>query len=195
MSDLEGDLTYRKAPGWQHCVQAYIAQEVVRPCKQWIHEVLCAKREADRVRLRTETFVLLPNVDTVNKRACMRLTPFLSDQPSPQHDGLHPARSSARLPGSVPPCIFNSILERRWRARRAVGALHWLAVVTDKNLRTVRHLRGHQIPMLQQLYTQCCCKIQEETGIPSDQIMAYVHYPPSVYQLHIHFKHPVAPHL
>jgi hypothetical protein len=49
--------------------------------------------------------------------------------------------------------------------------------------------------MLKTLNTMCCRRIHEETGIPVDQIMAYVHYPPSVYQLHIHFKHPVGPHI
>ena len=47
--------------------------------------------------------------------------------------------------------------------------------------------------MLVRLYHTCCQKIREETGVSSDQVMAYIHYPPSVYQLHIHFKYPLGP--
>jgi hypothetical protein len=32
--------------------------------------------------------------------------------------------------------------------------------------------------------------IEAHTGIKQEQIMAYVHYPPSVYQLHVHFSYP-----
>ena len=48
--------------------------------------------------------------------------------------------------------------------------------------------------MLISIYTQTCKKIHEDMGIPMDQVTAYVHYPPSVYQLHIHFKHPISYH-
>ena len=33
-------------------------------------------------------------------------------------------------------------------------------------------------------------KFESETGIKQEQVMAYVHYPPSVYQLHVHFSFP-----
>ena len=70
-------------------------------------------------------------------------------------------------------------------------------MATDTNLRTLRDLRGCHVQMLESLYTMTCQRIQEETGVSQSQIMAYVHYPPSVYQLHVHFKHvasPGAPH-
>jgi hypothetical protein len=88
---------------------------------------------------------------------------------------------------------------RQWRMRRisqppmSVPCFHWLAVVTDTNIRTLRDLRGCHIPILQSLYSKTCQKIHEETGVDPGQIIAYVHYPPSVYQLHVHFKHLVGP--
>jgi hypothetical protein len=66
-------------------------------------------------------------------------------------------------------------------------------VATNTNLRTLRDLRGCHIQMLTSLYSRTCQRIHEETGVDLDQIMAYVHYPPSVYQLHVHFKHLTAP--
>ncbi len=54
-------------------MQTYIAQEIARPCKQWIHEVLVSQREAERVKLRTKHFVLLPGVDTIPNQVFSRL--------------------------------------------------------------------------------------------------------------------------
>lgn len=138
-------------------MQSYIRREVSRPCKQWVHEVLCSRREADRVKLRTPFFVLLPDVNCFQKRPrdlCWQ--------------------------------------ESRWRVRRPQASFHWLAVVTDVGLRTLRDLRGEHIPMLSALYTQSCMKIKAETGIDPEQVMVFIHYPPSVYQLHVHFKYPVS---
>lgn len=192
-------------------MQSYIAQEVARPCKQWIHEVLCAEREVDRVKLRTPHFVLLPDVDTTPNQMFSRL---LLDRPTEKWQSVsrnyhnphfimmqttcaqkkQPKDGAAHLPPAPCPGWIQPI-ERRWRSRKPANSLHWLAVATDTTLRTMRDLRGKHIPMLISLYTLACQKIHEELGIPLDQIMAYVHYPPSVYQLHIHFKHPVSPHI
>ena len=44
--------------------------------------------------------------------------------------------------------------------------------------------------MLRNLYTKSCTKIKAETGIDPEHVEAYVHYPPSVYRLHVHFVYP-----
>ena len=154
-------------------MQSYITREVSRPCKQWIHDVLSNRREADRVILRTPDFVLLPDVDTVQKRR-------------PPTDALV-VWGEKRF-----------ATDRRWRPKRpSPPSFHWLAVATDTGLRTLRDLRGCHIPMLTQLYQQACQRIKEDSGVDPEQVMAYIHYPPSVYQLHVHFKYPVshtAPH-
>ena len=64
---------------------------------------------------------------------------------------------------------------------------------SDKRLRTLRDLRGEHCGLLQRIYTQGCRQIRAETGRDPNQIMVYIHYPPSVYQLHVHFKYPVSP--
>ena len=201
-------------------MQSYILQEVVRPCKQWIHEVLGATREVERVKLRTNDFVLLPDVDTLNKRVCSRL---LIDRPddcferNTKHDyyfntnynaiieyrqtNYTKSRKNITLSDPINPSSHmysektHMYSEKRWRTKRIPSLLHWLAVVNDTELRTIRDLRGKHIPLLETLNILSCKKIHEETGIEPDQIMSYVHYPPSVYQLHIHFKHPIGPHV
>ena len=230
-------------------MQAYIAQEIGRPCKQWIHQVISAKRETERIRLRTEEFVLLPDVECINKspytfgntKHCDERQPHSNspvkypcqdpckdsckdpckdsckdpckDPCKAQFAAQAPVdRDSNRFSGGIstprererPPRINRitrsshltqlEFSERRWRMKRSAAELHWLAVVTDPSLRTLRDLRGHHIPMLTRLHAECCGALQKETGIPQDQIIAYVHYPPSVYQLHVHFKHPISSH-
>jgi hypothetical protein len=87
---------------------------------------------------------------------------------------------------------------RYWRIThnaRPVGrgprrVLNWLAIAHDKRLRTLRDLRGCHAPMLREMLDTCTQIIENETGIRREQVMAYVHYPPSVYQLHVHFSYP-----
>lgn len=68
--------------------------------------------------------------------------------------------------------------------------LNWLAIAHDKSLRSLRDLTGKHIPMLKQMLTVSADAIERETGIKPDQVMAYLHYPPSVYQLHVHLSYP-----
>lgn len=68
--------------------------------------------------------------------------------------------------------------------------LNWLAIATEPGLSSLRDLRGRHVGMLKNLLHQTQKIIHEEAGLPPEEIMAYIHYPPSVYQLHIHFAHP-----
>lgn len=196
----ETPLMYASAP-----LQAYIRQEMRRPCKQWIHDVLNSKREVDRVKLRTDTFVLLPDVDSGSKRSCWpRVFNINNNLPSdeltvkPYINRTY--RSYYRSYDRFNDKIYDTFSEKttlRYTHMKDFThkSFHWLAVVADTELHSLRDLRGCHIQMLQSLYIQSCQKILEETGVQADQIMVYVHYPPSVYQLHIHFKHPVGPHV
>jgi m7GpppX diphosphatase len=68
--------------------------------------------------------------------------------------------------------------------------LNWLAILQDRGVRTLRDLRGHHLPMLRAMLRECMDVIERETGLARENVMAYVHYPPSVYQLHVHFSSP-----
>lgn len=151
-------------------MREYIEQEVSRPCKQWIHEVISSKREVERVKLKTKDFILLPDVDCISKKGNKQLVcPKKSYWPNP--NASH----------------FESVSYKK----KFSHPFHWLAVVADPALRTLRDLRGHHVPLLKTIYNLSCDKIFQELGIERDQVVAYIHYPPSVYQLHIHFKYPV----
>lgn len=57
---------------------------------------------------------------------------------------------------------------------------NWLAIFKDKELRSIRSLDGTHIPLLQRALTTIKEKMHKE------KYMVYFHYPPSVWQLHLH---------
>jgi m7GpppX diphosphatase len=65
-------------------------------------------------------------------------------------------------------------------------ALNWLVIFTDKSLTSMRCLRGEHIPMLQALKKQIGRCVPKNFEAP----MLYFHYPPSVWQLHLHIAAP-----
>ena len=131
-------------------ISAFITQEIHRPSKQWIMNILNGKQEQEEVRFCNNEFILLPDTERVNRYPL---------QP------LNTARPYKRV-------------------------LNWLAIAQDTSLHTLRDLRGRHTDTLRAMHSICTQLIQNETGFRADQIMAYIHYPPSVYQLHIHFSFP-----
>lgn len=146
-------------------VAQFIDQEVARPSKQWIGHIIDGRQESSEVVLRTQDYVLLPDTERVNRYW----------------------RSSAGKDAGV--CMVPARLAHTPRGQ-AKRVLNWLAIAHDKRLRTLRDLRGQHVPMLKRMLSECMDAIESETGIRSEQVMAYVHYPPSVYQLHVHFSFP-----
>lgn len=64
--------------------------------------------------------------------------------------------------------------------------LNWMVVFTDLDLLSMRSLRGRHVPMLEGVQQ----KIQELLPAEFDSPMIYFHYPPSVWQLHLHVAAP-----
>lgn len=138
-------------------VQTAIHQEVHRPSKQWVSNVIQGAQESEAVKIRHKDFILLPDTERVNRFWSVR-----------------------------------QIVNKRYFAS-SQSRLNLLAILTEPGLRSLRDLRGRHAPVLENMYRLCLDKIYEETGIQEDQVMAYVHYPPSVYQLHVHFVHQPQP--
>ena len=68
-----------------------------------------------------------------------------------------------------------------------VEKLHVLAIVKDKNLRTIRDLNQSHIQLLKNIKNIGIGIISFKYSIQSDEINIYFHYEPSTYQLHAHF--------
>ena len=152
-------------------VGEFMQQEIMRPSKQWICNILNGSQERDEIITRTDEFVLLPDTERVNRYW----------------------RIQSSKAGHIPQGAGNSNAHgKHYAAPRRM--LNWLGIVYDRGIRTMRDLRGRHIPMLKSMLASCLKKIEQNTGIPPDQVMAYVHYPPSVYQLHVHFAYPYGQH-
>ena len=48
------------------------------------------------------------------------------------------------------------------------------------------------MPVLKNMLLNTVGLIHAECGVHPEEVMAYIHYPPSVYQLHVHFSYPYA---
>ncbi len=154
--------------------QAFVTQEVERPSKGWVREVISAERESEHVRVRTPDFVLLPDQQ--------RRRPSPPTMRWKEIDRcFHHHHSSRRVDPSATTLCCSS-------PRR----LNWLAITTDPSLRSIRDLRARHVPMLERMQRLCLAAMQRELGVEEDQIMIFANYPPSVYQLHFHFTVPFA---
>jgi hypothetical protein len=134
-------------------MRSYIEQEIARPCKQWIHDVISSKREAERVRLRTDDFVLLPDVDCMNRRFQSVIKDSVWPNPNAQQFECHPnaTRRSTDL-----------VVSRSKHSKFSPGSFHWLAVVTDPGLKTLRDLRGKHVPLLKTIYNSPSLPLQQD---------------------------------
>jgi len=110
-------------------MRLYIEQEVTRPCKQAVDSLgyFIEEGEAERVKLKTKDFILLQDVDCISKKGHKQLLcPKTSYWPNP--NASH----------------FESVSYRK----KSSHPFHWLAVVADPGLRTLRDLLGHHVPLL-----------------------------------------------
>ena len=66
------------------------------------------------------------------------------------------------------------------------SVLNWMVVFTDLELRSMRNLRGKHLPLLEAVQAKLTELLPPEFESP----MIYFHYPPSVWQLHLHVAAP-----
>jgi hypothetical protein len=161
-------------------VSEFIEQEVRRPSKQWIASIIAGVQEKDQVILRTHEFVLLPDTERVNR--------YWNPHTSVTRASLAPPQPSRQWRKAT--CATRTCTPPPRETRNQKPTLNWLGIVLDLGVRTMRDLRGEHAPMLSRMLESAMSTIEAQAGIPRDQVMAYVHYPPSVYQLHVHFSYP-----
>ncbi|KAH9285616.1 m7GpppX diphosphatase [Echinococcus granulosus] len=93
---------------------------------------------------------------------------------------------------------FTLVLDYRWDGSK-LHELHALALARNPRLTCLRDLRACHLPMLRTMLTegrkQLVAKYngEKEDGLREDQIIAYFHYPPTFYRLHMHFIHVEGP--
>jgi m7GpppX diphosphatase len=68
-----------------------------------------------------------------------------------------------------------------------ISKLHILAIVTDKNIRSIRDLNSSHISLLNDINSQTLVIIKKKYDIDADSLKIFFHYEPSTYILHIHY--------
>jgi Scavenger mRNA decapping enzyme C-term binding len=71
-------------------------------------------------------------------------------------------------------------------APNEMGLLNWMVIFKDADLMSMRSLRGSHVCLLKEIIA----KIRELLPAELDSPMVYFHYPPSVWQLHLHVAAP-----
>jgi m7GpppX diphosphatase len=66
------------------------------------------------------------------------------------------------------------------------AVLNWIVIFTDTALISMRCLRGEHVPVLQAIKAKVDELVPSQFALP----MIYFHYPPSVWQLHLHVSAP-----
>jgi m7GpppX diphosphatase len=66
------------------------------------------------------------------------------------------------------------------------AVLNWIVIFTDTALISMRCLRGEHVPVLQAIKAKVDELVPSQFALP----MIYFHYPPSVWQLHLHVAAP-----
>jgi m7GpppX diphosphatase len=72
--------------------------------------------------------------------------------------------------------------------RKDMASMYVLAIVKQRNLRSLRDLRAEHLPLLRHIQQESLDAIQKEYGSAANTVRAYVHYLPSFWHLHIHFN-------
>lgn len=93
---------------------------------------------------------------------------------------------------------YTLVLDYRWDGSK-LHELHALALARNPELKCLRDLRACHLPMLRMMLAEGRKKLvakyncENEDGLREDQIIAYFHYPPTFYRLHMHFVHVEGP--
>jgi len=140
--------------------EPFIQREIAR--KTWIYDIIEGRRESEHVFFNNDQFVILPDSDS-QQPPLLPITPITTSTTN-----TNTSSSSPR-----------------------VSILHWLSIFKDLSLRSIRDLRGHGGPD----GTGHLSALRQLRGMlhelfPLQDTMMYFHYPPSVWQLHLHIAHP-----
>lgn len=172
-------------------VQSFIEQEILKPSKAWVQEVVWSKRESESVKLRTDEFVLLPDLIANRRQFRPQAQGQMHWQQRQSLGGWQRQQQQQRFP---PRCARQPVQESQEGStggrQMTSKSLNWLAIVSDPAVRTIRDLRGEHVGMLERLYEQCVEAIQKEFKVEKHDIMVFANYPPTVYKLHFHFCAP-----
>ncbi|KAL3308519.1 hypothetical protein Ciccas_012950 [Cichlidogyrus casuarinus] len=86
---------------------------------------------------------------------------------------------------------YTLVLDYRWNLKH-LNEMHALGLVKDPALWCLRELRGSHVAMLEEMLDcgrRALAQKFSDQGLLERDVVAYFHYPPTFYRLHMHFVH------
>ncbi|XP_026212995.1 m7GpppX diphosphatase-like [Anabas testudineus] len=71
--------------------------------------------------------------------------------------------------------------------QKQVDDLYLIAIVHQKDIKSLRDLTSDHVPLLQNVFQKGKEAILQRYNLPSSKLRVYLHYQPSYYHLHVHF--------
>eukprot|EP00287_Rhodomonas_sp_CCMP768_P013040 CAMPEP_0196745176 /NCGR_PEP_ID=MMETSP1091-20130531/60456_1 /TAXON_ID=302021 /ORGANISM="Rhodomonas sp., Strain CCMP768" /LENGTH=299 /DNA_ID=CAMNT_0042091889 /DNA_START=67 /DNA_END=966 /DNA_ORIENTATION=- len=83
---------------------------------------------------------------------------------------------------------FILLPDMKWD-QESVSSLYCLAIVTRRDLLSLRSLSAQHLPLLRNILNKGCAELKRRFGVEQHQLRVYLHYQPTFYHLHVHFTH------
>jgi len=86
-----------------------------------------------------------------------------------------------------PPCVSDPAARASWHGHAAIGDLYCLAICHRRDIRSLRDLRAHHLPLLRHMLREGQRVIEAVYGVRAHELRVFVHYQPQFYHFHVHF--------
>ncbi|MED6264379.1 hypothetical protein CHARACLAT_014335 [Characodon lateralis] len=81
---------------------------------------------------------------------------------------------------------FVLLPDLKWDQKQ-VDDLYLIAIVRQKDIKSLRDLSSEHLPLLQNVFQRGKEAILQRYNLPASKLRVYLHYQPSYYHLHVHF--------
>eukprot|EP01084_Bolivina_argentea_P184558 318313_1 len=82
----------------------------------------------------------------------------------------------------------DTISKSEWKLNESIStSLYLLCIVRNKEIKSLRDLKGKHIKLLQNLLNKTIKAIKNIYNVNKNELRIYVHYPPQYWHFHIHF--------
>lgn len=146
-------------------------ERVELPRLKWVANILEGRQEQDRIVYRHP--VPVP----------------VAPQPQSGETAAASSDSSLSLSESAapPPAAHDFLIveDMKWDGR-TIASLYVLAIAYDPKLQSLRDLRGEHLPLLRAMLDEGLNAVAQRFNVDRRQLLAFMHYPPSFYQMHVH---------
>jgi m7GpppX diphosphatase len=86
----------------------------------------------------------------------------------------------------------------KWLRPKSISNFYYLAMFTDRSLRSIRDLTGKLVPLLKKVKKQVLDEVKKDLAklfneskpFQANRIALFFHYPPQYWQLHLHVVNP-----